>query len=278
MIRSIVEESAQHDPRPLTIAGRRFRSRLFVGTGKFASVEAMAAAVEHSATEMVTVALRRIDLSRPVDEEDLVSVLDRSRVQLLPNTSGARDAEEAIRLAHIAREMGGGNWLKLEVTPDPVYLLPDGPETLRATERLVREGFVVLPYIQADPVLALRLQDAGASTVMPLGSPIGSNQGIRTEDSIRIIIEQARVPVVVDAGLGAPSHAAQALEMGADAVLVNTALAVSSDPGRSAQAFALGVVAGREAFLYGVRTGRASSWKQAEASSPLTGFLDEENR
>lgn len=280
-IRSLIADSAERDPHRLIIAGRHFSSRLFVGTGKFASVAAMRQAVEESASEMVTVALRRIDLSKPVDEEDLVSALDRNRVQLLPNTSGARNAEEAIRLAHIAREMGGGNWLKLEVTPDPVYLLPDGAETLRAATQLVQDGFIVLPYIQADPVLALRLQDAGTATVMPLGSPIGSNQGIRTADSLRIIIEQARVPVVVDAGLGAPSHAAQALEMGADAVLVNTALAVAADPGRAARAFALAVVAGREGFLHGVRSSGSgapgTAWK-AEASSPLTGFLDEEHR
>lgn len=285
-IQTIIAESADQDPRPLSIAGRRFQSRLFVGTGKFASVAAMRQAVQESAAEMVTVALRRIDLTRPMDEEDVVSALDRSRVQLLPNTSGARNADEAIRLAHIARDMGGGNWLKLEVTPDPIYLLPDGPETLRAATQLVKDGFIVLPYIQADPVLALRLQDAGTATVMPLGSPIGSNQGIRTADSLRIIIEQARVPVVVDAGLGAPSHAAQALEMGADAVLVNTALAVAADPGRAARAFALAVVAGREGYLHGVHAigrgtaasaGAGTPW-QAEASSPLTGFLDEDRR
>lgn len=295
-IQTIIAESADQDPRPLNIGGRRFQSRLFVGTGKFASVGAMRQAVQESAAEMVTVALRRIDLTRPMDEEDVVSALDRRRIQLLPNTSGARNADEAIRLAHIARDMGGGNWLKLEVTPDPIYLLPDGPETLRAATQLVKDGFIVLPYIQADPVLALRLQDAGTATVMPLGSPIGSNQGIRTADSLRIIIEQARVPVVVDAGLGAPSHAAQALEMGADAVLVNTALAVAADPGRAARAFALAVVAGREGYLHGVRAiarrteagaaGHATAeahakadahWK-AEASSPLTGFLDEDRR
>ncbi|MCB1314968.1 MAG: thiazole synthase, partial [Leptospiraceae bacterium] len=233
----------------MEIAGRRFASRLFVGTGKFASTQVMHAAIESSRSEMVTVALRRIELDRPVDEQDMVAAIDRNRVQLLPNTSGARDADEAVKLAHLARELGGGNWIKLEVTPDPRYLLPDPVGTLRAAETLVNDGFVVLPYIHADPVLALRLQDAGCATVMPLGSPIGSNQGIRTAESIRIIIEQARVPVVVDAGLGAPSHAAQAMEMGADAVLVNTAIAIAADPQRCAAAFAVATVAGREGFL-----------------------------
>ncbi|MCB1138386.1 MAG: thiazole synthase [Leptospiraceae bacterium] len=270
----------ERDPHPLIIQGRQFISRLFVGTGKFASNQAMLSAVEASATEMVTVALRRVDLSKAVNEEDMISILDLNRLQLLPNTSGARDAGEAVRLAQLSREMGGGSWVKLEVTPDPVYLLPDPVETLQATQELVKDGFTVLPYMHADPVLALRLQDAGAATVMPLGSPIGSNQGIKTEESIRIIIEQARVPVVVDAGLGAPSHAARAMEMGADAVLVNTALAVSADPAMAGLAFARATTAGRMHFLFG---GGASSrgsgqWKQASASSPLTGFLDEENR
>lgn len=275
-IQPLIDACAAEDP--LRIADRNFHSRLFVGTGKFSSVAAMKAAVEVSCTEMVTVALRRIDLSKAsMDDEDIVSCLDRSRIQLLPNTSGARNAEEAVRLAMLAREMGGGNWIKLEVTPDPVYLLPDPAETLKATERLVKEGFVVLPYMQADPILALRLQDAGAATVMPLGSPIGTNRGIRTEDSLRIIIEQARVPVVVDAGLGAPSHAAQALEMGADAVLVNTALAIARDPAHIARAFALAVLAGRQAFLFGSQKSQATlSSLRAEASSPLTGFLNED--
>ncbi len=270
-------ELEQIDPRPLVINGRRFRSRIFVGTGKFASNQAMLAAVQASATEMVTVALRRVDLSKSVDEEDLISLLDREKLQLLPNTSGARDATEAVRLAQLSREMGGGSWVKLEVTPDPVYLLPDPVETYRATEILVKDGFTVLPYMHADPVLALRLQDVGAATVMPLGSPIGSNQGIKTEESIRIILEQARVPVVVDAGLGAPSHAARAMEMGADAVLVNTALAVARDPARAGQAFARATTAGRMHFLFGTSSAASTQWK-ASASSPLTGFLDEESR
>ncbi len=286
----LVSEAALRDPEPLVIAGRKFESRLFVGTGKFSSTDVMGRVVRASATEMVTVALRRIDLNEDVTEQDPVSVLDRDRIVLLPNTSGARDAEEAIRLARLARSMGAGDWVKLEVTPDPVYLLPDPVETLKAARALVKDGFHVLPYIHADPVLALHLQDAGCSTVMPLGSPIGTNQGIRTAESLRIIIEQARVPVVVDAGLGAPSHACEALEMGADAVLVNTALAVSRDPVRAAAAFALAVTAGRDAYLHGVRAGGPSrdaspstkekagetgAWKQASASSPLTGFLNE---
>lgn len=269
------------DPRPLVIAGRRFDSRLFVGTGKFSSTAALRAAIEQSATEMVTVALRRIDLHRPIDEQDMLTAIDRSKVQLLPNTSGARNAEEAIKLARLARDLGGGDWVKLEVTPEPRYLLPDPVETLAASAQLVKEGFVVLPYIHADPVLALRLQEVGVATVMPLGSPIGSNQGIRTAESIRIIIEQARVPVVVDAGLGAPSHAAQAMEMGADAVLVNTALAIARDPGACARAFALATSAGRAHFLYGgaagAEPGLAPSdpgFARAKASSPLTGFLE----
>ncbi|MEW6288669.1 MAG: thiazole synthase [Thermodesulfobacteriota bacterium] len=250
----------------LTIAGRTFRSRLFGGTGKFSSPQVMKEALEASGCEMVTVALRRVDLANP--EDDIMSVLDRRKFLFLPNTSGARDAHEAVRLARLARAAGGGDWLKLEVTPDPRTLLPDPVETLKATEILVKEGFIVLPYMNADPVLALRLQDAGAAAVMPLGSPIGTNQGILTAFQIAIIIEQARVPVVVDAGLGAPSHAAQAMEMGADAVLVNTAIAVAGDPVRMARAFAMAVEAGREAFEAGLGARRA----EAAASSPQTGL------
>ncbi|MCK9295933.1 MAG: thiazole synthase [Desulfobulbaceae bacterium] len=250
----------------LTIAGRTFRSRLFGGTGKFSSPQVMKEALEASGCEMVTVALRRVDLANPAD--DIMSVLDRQKFLFLPNTSGARDAHEAVRLARLARAAGGGEWLKLEVTPDPRTLLPDPVETLKATEILVKEGFIVLPYINADPVLALRLQDVGAAAVMPLGSPIGTNQGILTAFQIAIIIEQARVPVVVDAGLGAPSHAAQAMEMGAEAVLVNTAIAVAGDPVRMARAFAMAVEAGREAFEAGLGARRA----EAAASSPQTGL------
>ncbi len=252
----------------LIIAGREFNSRLFVGTGKFSSSKIMKEAITVSESEMVTVALRRVDISNPGD--DMLEKIDTKKCQLLPNTSGARDAEEAIRVAMLSREASGIDWIKLEVTPDPYYLLPDPIETLKATQKLVKEGFIVLPYINADPILALHLQDAGASTVMPLGSPIGSNRGIQTRANIEIIIEQAKVPVVVDAGLGLPSHAADAMEMGADAVLVNTALAVAGDPVQIAKAFKLAVQAGRMAFL----ASPANVNKYAEASSPLTGFLN----
>ena len=251
----------------LIIAGRRFSSRLMVGTGKFASNQAMVAAMEHSGCEIVTVALRRVDIDNP--EDSLLSHIDRERYLLLPNTSGARTAEEAVRLARLARAAGCDPWVKLEVTPDPYYLLPDPIETLKAAEILVKDGFVVMPYMPADPILAKRLEEVGSATVMPLGAPIGTNRGIRTRDLIAIIIEQANIPVVVDAGLGAPSHAAEAMEMGADAVLVNTALADTTDPAMMARAFCKGVEAGREAFLAGLGPQR----QQAEASSPLTGFL-----
>lgn len=224
-------------------------------------------ALAASETEIVTVALRRVDLADPGD--NILSVVDKNRYLLLPNTSGARDAGEAVRLARLARAAGCGEWVKLEVTPDPQYLLPDPIETLKAAEILVKEGFVVLPYIGADPILAKRLEEVGSATVMPLGSPIGSNRGIKTRVSIEIIIEKANVPVVVDAGLGAPSHAAEAMEMGADAVLVNTAIAVAGDPVAMAVAFKKGVEAGREGFLAGLGRTRGV----AEASSPLTGFL-----
>ncbi|WP_305045887.1 thiazole synthase [Geoalkalibacter sp.] len=251
----------------LIIAGRRFHSRLLVGTGKFSSNAAMVAAMEGSGCEIVTVALRRVDIDNPGDS--MLSHIPREKYLLLPNTSGARDAEEAVRLARLARAAGCEPWVKLEVTPDPYYLLPDPIETLKAAQILVKEGFVVLPYINADPVLAKRLQEAGTATVMPLGAPIGTNRGLRTRDQIAIIIEQAIVPVVVDAGLGAPSHAAQAMELGADAVLVNTALAVARDPGAMGKAFKKGVEAGREGYLAGLGEQR----EKAEASSPLTGFL-----
>lgn len=252
---------------PLVIAGRTFGSRLFIGTGKFPSPQSMAAAVAASGSEVVTVALRRVDLTRP--EEDILSFLDPEKVLILPNTSGARDAEEAVRLARLARASGLPAWIKLEVTPDPRHLLPDPVETLKAAEILVKEGFTVLPYMGADPVLARRLEEAGVATLMPLGSPIGSNRGILTKASIEIIIGQAGVPVVVDAGLGSPAHAAEAMEMGADAVLVNTAIAVAEEPARMAAAFRLGVIAGREGYLAGI----PASSRQARASSPLTGFL-----
>lgn len=256
---------------PLVIAGREFRSRLILGTGKFSSPQAMEAALAASGTEMVTVALRRADLSGKKDRfANILEFIDPKKYLLLPNTSGAINAEEAVRLARLAAAAGLPKWVKLEIHPDPRYLLPDPIETLKATEMLVREGFTVLPYINADPVLAKRLQEAGSATVMPLGSPIGSNRGVETRGQIRIIIEQATVPVVVDAGLGAPSHAAEAMELGADAVLINTAIAVAHDPDRMAIAFAQAVAAGRTAFEVGL----ASPQFNASATSPLTGFLD----
>ena len=253
----------------LRIGDREFQSRLLLGTGKFPSGASMRAAIESSRTEVVTVALRRVDAT--ATGEDILDFIDTDRILLLPNTSGAQNADEAVRLARLARAAGMPSWVKLEVTPDLRYLLPDPVETLKACELLVADGFTVLPYMPADPVLAKRLEEAGAATVMPLGSPIGSNQGLRTEAALEIIIEQATVPVVVDAGIGAPSHAARAMEMGADAVLVNTAIAVAGDPAAMGAAFADAVAAGRTAFLSGLapRSGHAN------ASSPLTGFLGE---
>lgn len=257
-------------PSKLKIADREFTSRLLVGTGKFASNELMRDALEASGTELVTVALRRVDLSGRADPfANLLEFIDAKRYLLLPNTSGARNAEEAVRLARLAVSAGLPSWIKLEIHPDPRYLLPDPVETLAAAETLVREGFTVLPYINADPVLAKRLQDVGTATVMPLGSPIGSNRGIETRAQIEIIIEQATVPVVVDAGLGAPSQAAEALEMGADAVLVNTAIAIASDPMRMALAFRKAVEAGREARAIGLAEERT----MASPTSPLTAFF-----
>ena len=253
-----------------TIAGRHFRSRLFLGTGKFSSNELMRDALAASGAEIVTVALRRADLSGQRDPfANILEFIDSERYLILPNTSGAINAAEAVRLARLAAAAGLPKWVKLEIHPDPTYLLPDPIETLKAAEILVNEGFVVLPYINADPVLAKRLQDVGVATVMPLGSPIGSNRGITTRDQIRIIIEQATVPVIVDAGLGAPSHAAEAMELGADAVLINTAIAIASDPSRMAVAFKLAVQAGREAFELGL----PDHTEHASATSPLTGFL-----
>jgi thiazole synthase len=257
--------------KPLTIAGRTFASRLFVGTGKFASPEAMRSALEASGTSMVTVALRRADLSGRKDPfANILEFIDPAKYLILPNTSGAMNAAEAVRLARLAAAAGLPKWVKLEIHPDPRYLLPDPIETFKAAEQLVAEGFVVLPYINADPVLAKRLQEIGTATVMPLGAPIGSNRGIQTRDQIRIIIEQATVPVVVDAGIGAPSHAAEAMELGADAVLVNTAIAVASDPDRMAGAFRQAVECGRTAFELGL----AEASPTASATSPLTAFLD----
>ena len=251
----------------LIIANKQFDSRLLIGTGKYPSVMAMTNAIKSSDTEIVTVALRRVDIEN--ENDDILAAIDTNKYLLLPNTSGARDADEAIRLGKLARAATGINWLKLEVTPDPYYLLPDPIETLKAAEILVKDDFVVLPYINADPVLAKKLEDIGTATVMPLASPIGSNQGLKTRAALEIIIAQANIPVVVDAGLGLPSHAADAMEMGADAVLVNTAIATADSPADMAQAFKLATQAGRKAFL----AGAATISKTAEASSPLTGFL-----
>jgi thiazole synthase len=261
----------QAAPQPLVIAGREFRSRLLVGTGKFPSPEVMRAALAASGTEIVTVALRRADLTGKKDPfANILEFIDPDRYLILPNTSGAMNASEAVRLARLAVAAGLPKWVKLEIHPDPRYLLPDPVETFLAAEQLVKEGFTVLPYINADPVLAKRLQEVGTATVMPLGSPIGSNRGVQTRDQIRIIIEQATVPVVVDAGIGAPSHAAEAMELGADAVLVNTALAIANDPNRMAAAFKMAVEAGRTAYEVGL----GSSLDTASATSPLTGFLN----
>ena len=253
--------------KPLVIAEREIKSRLFIGTGKFPSPEIMAKALDVSGAEIVTVALRRVSFNSP---DPTLSAIDFDRYLVLPNTSGAKNAEEAIRLARLARAASGISWVKLEVTPDPVYLLPDPYETLKAAEMLVKEGFTVLPYIHADPVLAKRLEDVGCATVMPLAAPIGSARGIKTEEFIKIIIEQSNVPVVVDAGLGLPSHAAAAIEMGADAVLVNTAIAAAEDPVKMAEAFKLAV----ESALLGMEAGPIEEREKASASSPLTGFLD----
>jgi thiazole synthase len=254
----------------LIIAARQFSSRLLMGTGKFASSEVMAEALESSGTEIVTVALRRVNIENK--DDDMLRAIDLKKYLLLPNTSGARDAGEAVRLARLARAATGINWVKLEVTPDPYYLLPDPVETLKAAEILVNDDFVVLPYMNADPILSKRLQDVGTATVMPLASPIGSNQGLKTRAALEIIIEQANVPVVIDAGLGLPSHAAEAMEMGADAVLINTAVATAREPTEMAVAFKLAVEAGRMAY----NSGPAAADKGATASSPLTGFLRDE--
>lgn len=252
--------------KELAIAGRKFKSRLMIGTGKFSSSVIMRDAIKAAEAEIVTVALRRVDINDPAD--DILTHMEKGLL-LLPNTSGAKDAEEAVRLARIARKAGCGPWVKLEVTPDPYHLLPDPVETFRAAEILVKEGFNVMPYINADPVLAKRLEETGCVTVMPLAAPIGTNKGLTTGDAIGMIIERSGVPVVVDAGLGAPSHAALAIEMGADAVLVNTAIASSENPVLMARAFKLAVeaaAAAREAALAPVNA-------KASASSPLTGFL-----
>lgn len=254
---------------PLIIAGRKFESRLFTGTGKFSSALEMEEALLASGSELVTVALKRVDINKQEDD-NILQHLKHTHIHLLPNTSGVRNAKEAVFAAQLAREALETNWLKLEIHPDPKYLMPDPIETLKAAEELVKMGFVVLPYCSADPVLCKRLEEVGTAAVMPLGAAIGSNKGLRTKDLLEIIIEQSKIPVVVDAGIGAPSHAAQAMEMGADAVLVNTAIAVAGDTVAMAKAFKLAVEAGRMA--YEARLAKPSLY--AEASSPLTTFLD----
>ncbi|AZJ36525.1 thiazole synthase [Tenacibaculum singaporense] len=252
----------------LTIADKTFTSRLFTGTGKFSSSQLMKEALLASESELITVALKRVDVQN--EEDDILSHLNHSRINLLPNTSGVRTAKEAVFASELSREALETNWVKLEIHPDPRYLLPDPIETLKAAEELVKKGFVVMPYIHADPVLCKRLEEVGTQCVMPLGAPIGSNKGLKTLEFLEIIIEQSNVPVVVDAGIGAPSHAAYAMELGADAVLVNTAIAVSQNPVAMAQAFKMAVEAGRMAYEAKLAPVR----KQAEASSPLTSFLN----
>ncbi|SIO96334.1 Thiazole synthase [Vibrio spartinae] len=254
---------------PLNIADRTFGSRLFTGTGKFSSAEMMIKAIQASGSEMTTMALKRLDLQHSTD--NILAPLNTLNLHFLPNTSGAKTAKEAIFAAHLTREALDTNWIKLEIHPDPKYLLPDPIETLRAAEQLVNDGFVVLPYCHADPVLCKRLEDVGCAAVMPLGAPIGSNQGLAAKAFLEIIIEQANVPVVVDAGIGLPSHAAQAMEMGADAVLINTAIASAADPLMMAKAFRLAIESGRMAYESGI--GAASAY--AVATSPLTQFLGE---
>ncbi len=252
----------------LKIADKEFSSRLFTGTGKFKSSALMEEALVASGSELVTVALKRVEVNN--QQDDILKHLKHKHINLLPNTSGVRDAKEAIFAAQMAREALETNWVKLEIHPDPKYLLPDPIETLKAAEELVKLGFIVMPYIHADPVLCKRLEEVGTQCVMPLGAPIGSNKGLKTMDFLEIIIEQSNVPVIIDAGIGAPSHAAYAMELGADAVLVNTAIAVAQDPVAMGKAFKMAVEAGRiayEAKLAPIR-------KAAEASSPLTSFLD----
>jgi thiazole synthase len=253
----------------LKIGDKEFTSRLFLGTGKFGSSKQMEEAVLASGSELVTVALKRVDLE--TDTDTLLSHLQHSHINLLPNTSGVRNAKEAVFAAQLAREALETNWLKLEIHPDPKYLMPDPIETLKATEELAKLGFIILPYIHADPVLCKRLEDVGTAAVMPLGSPIGTNKGLKTIDFLEIIIEQSKVPVIIDAGIGSPSDAAQAMELGADAVLVNTAIAVAGNPSEMAKAFKMAVEAGRMAYL--AKLGKQIN--QAMASSPLTAFLNE---
>ncbi len=253
----------------LKIGNREFTSRLFVGTGKFSSPDVMLAAIKASESQMITVAMKRVNMMNEATD-DMLTHINREHVQLLPNTSGVRTAQEAVLAAQMSREIFGTDFIKLEIHPDPKYLMPDPIETLRATEELAKQGFIVLPYIQADPVLCKLLEEAGTSAVMPLAAPIGTNKGLITRDLLEIIIEQSNVPVIVDAGLGAPSHAAEAMELGADAVLVNTAIAVAGDPVMMATAFRDAVIAGRKAFNAGLGTVS----KSAQATSPLTTFLN----
>lgn len=252
----------------LVIGGKTLKSRLFIGTGKFPSLKIMKEVVEVSDSQVVTVALRRVNVSEVT--ENILDYVDSEKVILMPNTSGAQNAEDAVKLARLSRNAGLSDWVKLEITPEPRYLLPDPIETLKASEILVKEKFHVFPYINADPILAKRLEETGTAAVMPLGAPIGSNQGIITKESIEIIIEQSNIPVIVDAGIGAPSHASLAMELGADAVLVNTALATANNPSQIAYAFKLAVQAGRLGFLSGLPEKKYV----ASASSPLTGFLN----
>ena len=261
----------QKNKAMLKIGNKEFKSRLFLGTGKFSSGEVMEKSIIASKTEMVTMSMKRINLDNTATD-DMAKYIIRTGVQLLPNTSGVRDAKEAVFAAEMAREAFETNFIKLEIHPDPRFLLPDPIETLKATEELAKKGFVVLPYIQADPILCKRLEEVGTAAVMPLGAPIGSNQGLKTKSFLEIIIAQSTVPVIVDAGIGAPSHAASAMEMGADAILVNTAVAVAGNAEKMAKAFALAVEAGRMA--YEAKLG-AVVHTQAIASSPLTAFLDE---
>jgi len=251
----------------LNIGGESFHSRLFVGTGKFPSGESLQRTIKNSATELVTVAMKRASPNGSADS--IIDFIPQDRVKILPNTSGVRDAKEAIFVAQMAREALDTNWLKLEIHPDPKYLMPDPVETLLATEELAKLGFVVLPYCHADPVLCKRLEDAGAAAVMPLGSPIGTNHGLKSREFLKIIIEQSNLPVIVDAGIGAPSHASEALELGASAVLVNTALAVAKDPPTMGTAFRKAVEAGRLAYLSGL----GDTNRSARPTSPLTAFL-----
>jgi len=255
--------------KPLILGNKEFSSRLFIGTGKFGNYKIMQKAIINSGTQMVTVALKRIDLENK--EDDILSFLDIPGISILPNTSGVRNAKEAIFVAKMAREALNTNFIKLEIHPDQRYLMPDGEETLKATEVLAREGFIVLPYVHADPVLCKKLEDCGAAAVMPLGSPIGTNKGLQSKEFLRIIIEQSSIPVIVDAGLGAPSHASEAMEMGADAVLVNTAIAISDDPIKMAEAFKHAVIAGRMAYEAGIPEQKTT----ASPTSPLTTFLND---